>query len=115
MTTRYFGERWDAPLLDDDADVQQVPTPVGEPCYVCSQTIVGDDRGLMRGCVSMGDDGRPVGEMLWVHTECDMLGVLGHRYWVCSCSGYDTSSRGAALELLRRLNAIRAQQGMGPM
>lgn len=42
--TRFFGEPWDAPMVDDG---NQVPTPVGEPCLHCGQAIVDGDQGFI--------------------------------------------------------------------
>lgn len=42
--TRFFGEPWDAPMVDDG---HQVPTPVGEPCLHCGQAIVDGDQGFI--------------------------------------------------------------------
>lgn len=40
-----------------------------------------------------------------VHPECLALTIVGHVYGVCSCTGWDTSSRTAALELKARMTA----------
>lgn len=111
MTVTFFGERWDAPMVDG---AEQVPTPVGRPCTACTERIEPGDRGLMRCCVRMGADGKPQGTLEPVHTECDMLGVIGHQYGVCSCTGWG-HTRAAALMLLERLNARRQAHGMGPL
>lgn len=97
MTTIYFGEKWDAPILDE---ALQVALPNGRTCMICEQAIVRGDRGFVRGSVlNYGED------TFYVHRECELLGILGHDYGVCSCTGYDTSCRDAALELWRRLVA----------
>jgi hypothetical protein len=83
--TAFFGARWDAPVVDD---AEQVPTPVGERCYDCGEAVADGDRGFIRVCVSLDDDGRPVGSARPVHAECDLRGVLGHRYGLCHCNGY---------------------------
>jgi hypothetical protein len=95
----FFGERWDAPAVEDAV---QVPTPVGEVCQYCGEPIAAGDRGWVRA------------PQVWAHTECEMLGIVGHLYGVCSCSGFD-ESRAAALVLLGRINAARATQGMRPL
>jgi hypothetical protein len=114
VTTTYFGPRWDAPLLDDPDDGSpapvQVATPVGEPCYVCSESIRDGERGLQR--LGYGNAGVQTPH---VHTECEMLGVIGHAYGVCRCTGWDTTSRTAALELLRVIDGQRAADGRGPL
>jgi len=53
VTTFYFGPRWDAPLLDENAE--QVPTPVGEVCFGCNEPIREADRGLLRSYVAQVD------------------------------------------------------------
>jgi hypothetical protein len=111
VTTYYFGERWDAPLVDE---AKQVPTPVGQTCYACGELIAEGDRGLMRGCMRLGEDGQPVGSIEPVHVECDLRSVLGHQMGVCPCTGHG-SSRADALLTLDRLNAQRADDGMGPL
>ncbi len=124
MTTIYFGRRgacrsgasqrsigrWDAPMLED---AEQAPTPTKARCYLCGESIAAGDRGLMRAHVRM-DDGRPAGSVEPVHTECDLLAILGHQYGVCGCTGHGTS-RADGLELLRRLNEQRAADGIGPL
>jgi hypothetical protein len=115
MTTIFFGRRWDAPLLDGDSAVQ-MPTPTGDRCYVCGEWIAEGDRGLIRTITerrTLTDE--LVSHPAAVHAECEMLGVIGHVYSVCDCTGFDTSSRSAALELLARINAARASGGMGPL
>lgn len=111
MTTLFFGARWDAPMVDTAV---QVPTPVGQACYVCGDPIADGDRGLVRGRIRTDGDGKPAGSAMPVHAECDMLGVIGHLYGVCGCSGHG-STRAAGLLLLERLNAERARQGRGPL
>lgn len=117
MTTFYFGERWDAPMLnppdDDSPPPVHCPTPVGEPCLFCKELIAMGDRGLIVGAsmitVPIHHGAAPI------HIECEMLGTIGHIYAVCPCTGFDTTSRASALELLRRMNVDRAKHGMGPL
>jgi hypothetical protein len=118
--TVFFGVRWDAPIVDD---ADQVPTPVGQMCYVCGQPIEAGDRGLIRACMRWEEhppdaDGYTTSPLpvaaLPIHAECDMLGVLGHQFGVCRCTGWDTygpAARASALELLARVNAARATDG----
>ena len=108
--TVFFGDRWDAPIVDD---AEQVPTPAGQECYACGEQVAAGDRGLIRACARMVD-GRPVAQALPVHTECDMLGVLGHQWGVCPCTGYG-HDRAAGLELLARVNMFRAGRGQPPL
>jgi hypothetical protein len=108
--TVFFGPRWDAPRVEH---AERISTPIGATCHVCGEPIVADDRGLMCSVVEMVD-GEMAGTARTVHVECDMLGVLGHQFGACHCTGYDTT-RAAGLELLRRLNAAREVDGMGPL
>lgn len=105
MTALFFGDRWDAPLVDDAV---QVPTPVGQFCFNCTEPVAEGDRGLIRRVVRMVD-GQPVGSDEPTHAECDLIGVLGHQMGVCSCTGYDTSSRAAARLLWRRVGEQRGR------
>jgi hypothetical protein len=111
MTTFYFGPRWDAPMLDEDAE--QVPTPVGKTCYECGQAIAESDRGLIRACVRMVD-GQPSASAEPIHVECDLRGIVGHEYGVCPCTGHG-HSRADGLLVLERVNAGRATRGMDPL
>jgi hypothetical protein len=106
----YFGRPWDAPAL---RRASQVPVPVGQPCAVCGEHIVGGDRGWIRPCVTMR--GRKIRTTVQaVHLECDLLGVMGHQLGVCHCTGYG-SDRAAARELLARINAARSLDGRRPL
>lgn len=109
-----FGARWDAPAAEGPP---VWTTPVGVACYACNTPIAAGDRGFLRGCAIRRDPA--TAELLStlepVHTECEMLTTIGHYFGVCSCTGYDTSSRSAALALLDKLNASRARDGHGPL
>lgn len=107
----YFGQRWDAPRMDDETKLRHVPTPVGEPCLTCSEAIADGDRGTFVTLIPAEGPPRKVA----VHVECELLGVTGHTFGVCACAGYDTTSRSAALVLLSRINTARAADGAGPL
>lgn len=94
----------------DEGGYQQVDTPVGVLCYQCREQIQKDDRGLIRAALY---GSKP--DFLPVHTECEMIGTIGHLYGVCTCTGFDTTTRAAALELLREVNARRELGGLGPL
>lgn len=71
-------------------------------CEICGEPIeFGQPSTQM---VVMRPGGAQVGEC---HTECQTLGIVGHEYGVCTCTGYDTTSRAAALELWRRMGEKR--------
>jgi hypothetical protein len=71
----YFGERWDAPILDDAVEVE---VPVGVPCMFCEEPFEEGDSGWVYA------SGQPT------HTECGLRSVLGgvnHQLGLCSCCG----------------------------
>ena len=74
--------------------------PAGEHCLICKETIT--PGGLAAPCGVVDDTGSGV---RWIHIECQALGVVGHEHGMCSCTGYDTTSRAAALELWARMYA----------
>jgi len=83
---RFFGERWDAPNVDDAV---QRPTPVGEPCVLFIRPHVFED-----GTVGFSA----------VHRGCEMGTTIGHYFGVCSCTGWDDLyERGR--EIVRRADA----------
>lgn len=75
---------------------------VGDACLVCREEIVDGDRGLMRTMIH--GDGNA--SLTAVHAECEALGVAGHTFGVCHCTGFDTTSRAAARELWNRLGGV---------
>ena len=95
----YFGESWGSPLLDG---ARRVPTPVGERCFACKEPISEQDQGLVR-IVLVGGGILTSHEVVPVHAECEALGIVGHQFGVCSCTGYDTTSRESARVLWQRL------------
>lgn len=118
MTIFYFGERWDAPLLDvpDDGRPPPVhcPTPVGTPCVMCQAPIIEGDRGLLYAVGVI--DGADVAELdTPAHIECEMLHTVGHLWRVCTCWGWDITSIEARLEIVARMNVARAASGTRPL
>lgn len=92
MPDPFFGDRWDAPLIDE---ADQVPTPIGQSCFRCGELVAAGDRGLIRMVArELGGELQAAAEP--VHAECDLIGVVGHLVGVCHCTGYDTSTRAAA-------------------
>lgn len=89
----FFGERWDAPVVDDAAPTA---TPVGALCYACGEPIEDGDRGFVRVVVRWDRDGvaLPVEP---VHAECDLRSLVGHDLGICPCGGYDASRASARL------------------
>lgn len=102
----YFGESWDVPATEGAA---RAPTPVGQACLYCSESIQIGDRGYLTQCVTERDDeGQWVGELRPVHRECQLLGVSGHRFGWCRCTGYQgLTPRDAALALWDSLQVMR--------
>lgn len=62
-------------------------------CVTCDEPMLPDD--IDREFWASKDS--------FFHPACLALGVIGHDFGVCHCTGFDTSSRAAALELWRRL------------
>lgn len=104
----YFGEKWDADRFDEGEAVK-VDTPVGEMCGECKEPIQSGDRGVIRGTRTV--DGGTGQEPL--HTECEMLPMLGHVLGVCSCHGEMSllTRREQSLLLLSRVNDRRRHVG----
>jgi hypothetical protein len=105
--TLFFGDRWDAPQVDD---ATQVNTPVGRQCLYCAEPVEQDDRGLLR-YYSLGTPPAPV------HMECDLrmsLGSVAHLEGRCSCNcQYAATSsktfREQARETLAWINRMRGR------
>jgi len=114
--TRYFGERWDAPIVADDPDALGCDTPVGVRCLECDEPIVQGDQGFLRpfmhgrGWQGEGWIVASLGEeasVTAVHRECDLLGIVGHMVGVCSCTdyaGFGVRGRAAAREVQARVD-----------
>lgn len=134
----YFGTLWDAPRFDPGGGLRpiQKDTPVGDPCFECGEPIAEGDRGEWAALVTevyvrgWRRGLRWVKDWPWlrrrtgwqqelrpVHAECNLLGLLGHDFNVCSCKDYGGTEtrRAAALLLLERVNESRKLSGWGPM
>jgi hypothetical protein len=120
---RFFGQAWDSPIFDDGAG-EQVPTPVGDQCLYCHESIMDGDRGFIRPVATVDNTGNPHAALSPIHVECDLRSVLGsvaHLERRCFCVGVDNeidypgTVREEALEVLVRVNQLRATQGMGPL
>lgn len=94
MQPMFFGARWNAPIV---AYAERVATPVGQPCYDCAEAVEEGDRGFLRSCIRVDDDGNPVGSIEPIHAECDLRGVLGHQLGICHCTGHEPSRDTARL------------------
>jgi hypothetical protein len=95
--TIFFGQRWDAPIVDR---ARFVPTPVGQVCYLCDRPIHRGDQGFIRPLITENGPDRN----LPVHRGCDMAVTIGHLFGICSCTGWDDIfERGQ--ELIRRDDA----------
>ncbi len=71
-------------------------------CLICAEPIADDAEPWMVVLITVVDgDGK--GSAGHVHAECQALGMIGHEYGVCACTGWDTTSRAAALELWQRI------------
>lgn len=120
--TVYFGERWDAPLLD--GRIHQIPTPIGEQCLHCTEPIMEGDRGLLRTCIRDNASlaGLADGSVEPTHLECDLRSSLGnakHLSGGCrytgDCQDEPGTMREQARAVLAYLNDQRRRAGMGPM
>lgn len=101
-----FGD-WGRGPRASDPDVEYAPTPVGVPCFKCEEAIQPGDVGEFMPCHGVG-----VMEILPIHRECLMLGVIGHTFGVCGCTDYagTETTREAALELARRVDSSTAAE-----
>jgi hypothetical protein len=88
--TFFFGERWDAPIVDD---ARQVATPAGASCYDCAEPIEDGDRGFVRATVLA--DG--TGQIGYVHAECDLRSTCGCMAGLCGCTGHPSNRATARL------------------
>ncbi len=121
----YFGDKWDAPYLDDEPhrDVVRVDTPVGQPCYWCTEPVADTDRGLLTPVVSSDGNGGWTALIHPVHAECrtrEVIGSPAHLAGRCRCHGrtepaFDGTARQEALATLAIVNDQRRRAGLGPM
>lgn len=103
-----FGEPWGAPLCDDAERFPEVPT--WADCLRCKEAFVEGDAGVLMPHVGSVDARHVVGGSrdAWLvgeHRECFIAGTLGHLVGVCSCTGWDSTSRAVAREVQRRVYA----------
>lgn len=77
----YFGEPWPSDICENNI---QVPTPVGDPCVLCTEKINDGDQGTFMGAIPA--NGKP--HYGPVHRECSLRAVIGgighlenHDYW----------------------------------
>jgi hypothetical protein len=108
--TLFFGQPWGPPLgKRQPQGSHPVDTPVGQPCGVCTEPIAEGDHGFVRAVIR--DAGiLTAHEVVAVHAECEALGVVGHSFGVCSCTGYGRT-REAALLLWQRLGNVDCALG----
>jgi hypothetical protein len=88
--TFFFGERWDAPIVDDAI---QIETPAGASCYDCAEAIAPGDRGFVRPLIRSETEA----EIGYVHAECDLRSTCGCMVGLCRCHGYPTNRDTARL------------------
>ncbi len=83
-------------------------TVMPDRCEFCRERFGDDDQILPMIVVGTGAE-EP--RAAWGHKECQALGIVGHDFGVCSCTGFG-KDRAAALELWRRIQeANRAGAG----
>jgi hypothetical protein len=105
----WFGEPWPtaqfrAPICEDDE--KRIPTPVGETCIFCIESIEEDDRGEQL----LGGE--------YVHVECGLRNVTGNHLHVmgkCEHIGHcneesKLSYREEAMEVWRLLMGAERRQ-----
>jgi hypothetical protein len=66
--------------------------PIAVNCLICSEPITGQEIDAARHS-----------KLQPIHGACQALGVVGHTFGVCTCTGFKTDDRGTALELWYRL------------
>lgn len=96
----FFGEPWDAPVIDDGV---RVPTPVGRRCVYCAIEVVEGDQGTFVFAVSddaadADDLAEAVVEWQPVHRECTLRAVFGpvsHLEGRCTCASDPAAPRSA--------------------
>ncbi len=126
VVVEFFGERWDAPRLDQDEGrcVRQIPTPTGQTCVYCTEPVVDGDRGLMVWWGSIEERGRLRTTRTPVHAECEMRTVMGspaHLNGTCYCATGRPdpepvgSYRDEAREVWRIMNTKRSRAGLPPL
>lgn len=98
---RWFGKSWGAPMCEPG---QQVPTPIGEACYVCDEKIADGDCGFVMPYLrANGESG-----VLPAHRGCGLLPIAGHSYGLCACTEFEgLGLREAGRKLLSRMNSVR--------
>lgn len=95
-----------APRLDPwlvEMGVALVAVPAGWPCLHCGEPIAEGDTGFFRQCLLRNDTGGWAWKTRATHAQCEALGIIGHDFGVCSCTGFDTTAKASADELWRRL------------
>lgn len=106
MKNPYFGEPWDSPMFDDEADAPpRADTPVGEHCGFCTMAICEGDQGIITPAILAG--GQP-GTVPW-HKECLLRQTVGspfHQLGKCSCHGGENFDPQSPAE--RRAEALAA-------
>ena len=106
----YFGEPWDAPIVDGQT---REHTPIGNPCAWCQVPIATGDQGILMGAIT-GPPQRPLASRVPYHRECLMRSTIGspaHLDGKCTCRGGQPPAeqtpeemRAEALEVWRRIN-----------
>ncbi|HWH98971.1 MAG TPA: hypothetical protein VNT27_01470 [Propionibacteriaceae bacterium] len=102
MRTQFFGERSDAPIVDD---ALRDGTPAGERCYMCNGEIQQGQQGFIRAAVH-ADESLTFAP---IHRGCDLATTIGHTFGVCHCYGFDDIYE-AGEELVRRIDGLKQGQ-----
>lgn len=97
-----FGDWGHGPRASDPG-VVFLGTPVGVPCIRCKEPIRPGDTGEFMRCIGTAEDGG--NEVLPMHRECLLLGVVGHLYGFCTCNDFEgLTERQAGIEVARRVD-----------
>jgi len=85
---------------DAARDCEQIaPTPVDQRCMSCRTPIKDGDMGYIRPVMT----GPGAVKACPVHMGCEAVSIVGHEYGICTCTGWDTTTKAAGDELMRRL------------
>lgn len=85
----YLFGGWDLAVLDAGT---LVAAPLGEPCGLCGQPIGVDDQGYLRPVLGTAAG---MARIRAVHADCETVRVqiARHDHGVCTCAGWDTTSK----------------------
>ncbi len=104
-------KKFGQPNLAIAQNIEQIPTPIGQPCEWCKEKFLAGEDGLAIPVVGDKGDGH------YYHVNCFLRGIVGsvgHQEGSCSCYGgtkedppglTKRQAADAAVELFRRNTA----------